>query len=333
MVMSHMVTRLRMALPHLTVCDTAEPMAGRRLRTLVKLGRTARACRAVPGSDAVYIAVKANRGMWLSAGTALIARWCRARIFLHHHSYTYILDRTPRMVALTRAAGPDAHHIVLAESMARSLRAVMPEIHTALVLNNAGLVDRSLLDIPLRDDGAEIVLGHLSNLVLAKGIAEVVDLALALHRAGTRVRLIVGGPIVQDAGRVHLDRAARGLGAMFDYRGPLTGAAKRAFFEEITHFAFPSRYAHESVPLVLYEAMAAGAVCLSTRHGSIPEQLAGGPAVIADSTDTFLDDVLPALVGASVSHAGSARSREVYLRALNDFESQFRAFVGLAAGR
>ncbi|MGK2868607.1 MAG: glycosyltransferase family 4 protein [Mycobacterium sp.] len=327
-----MVAQLQAVLPQLTVCDTAEPAAGKRMPTLIKLCRAVRACRSVPGSDAVYIAVKADHGMWLNVAAALIARLCRARILLHHHSYTYIHERTPRMVALTRVAGPKARHIVLAESMACSMRAVMPEIHNALVINNAGLVDRSLLGIPLREDGADIVLGHLSNLFLDKGIAEVVDLALALHQGGTRVRLVVGGPTAQAASRIHLERAVRGLGAMFDYRGPLTGAAKHAFFEEITHFVFPSRYVHESAPLVLYEAMAAGAVCLSTRQGSIPEQLAGGPAVIADSIDTFLADALAVLGGAVASHSDSARSRDVYLRALHEFDGQFCTFVGLATG-
>lgn len=332
MVMSHMVTALRTVFPRVAVCDTAEPGPRRRMRTLIKLGRAVRACRSVPGSAAVYIAVKANHGMWLSTCAALTARLCRARVFLHHHSYVYLHERTPRLVGLARCAGPDAHHIVLSETMARTLRTVMPEITSTPVLNNAGLVDHSLLRIPLRNDGAELVLGHLSNLFLDKGIAEVVDLALALHRAGSPVRLIVGGPLAQAASRIHLGRAARDLGAMFDYRGPLAGASKAAFFEEITHFVFPSRYVHESAPLVLYEAMAAGAVCLSTRCGSIAEQLAGGPATIADSADTFVVDMLPVLVGAVASHSDSTRSRAVYLRALNEFDSQFAAFADLVAG-
>lgn len=329
MVMAHVLSLLREQFPRLRVADTAEPVSGRRVRTLIKVTQAARACRSIPGSNTVYIAVKADRGMWLNSAAALFARLFRARIFLHHHSYTYLRERTPRMVALTRAAGPRAHHIVLAQSMARSLCTVMPEITTTLVINNAGLVDRSLLNLPLKADGSELVLGHLSNLFLDKGIAEVVDLALALQQAGTGVRLIVAGPITEPECRHHLERAADGLGPRFDYRGPVTGSAKQTFFQDITHFALPSRYVHESVPLVLYEAMAAGVVCLSTRHGSIPEQLAGPPAVLADSKDSFVTDTLPVLLTASVSHADSGRSRDAFRRALNDFDRQFADFVVL----
>lgn len=321
MVLSHLASHLRVHLPNLIVADTA---AG---GLWAKLARTVRACRSIPGSDTVYVAVKAGHGMWLNVLMVLVARRCGARIFLHHHSYSYLHGRPARMVALTRAAGPAAQHIVLARSMADTLRAQFPEITAVPVINNAGLVDRSLLRVPIKADGAAPVLGHLSNLYVDKGIGEVVDLAVALNRAGTRARLIVAGPPTQAGCMHHLARAARELGDLFDYRGPVTGAAKHAFFEDITHFVFPSSYLHESVPLVLHEAMAAGAVCLSTRRGSIPEQVAGGPAVLAADRDTFVAEVLPVLVGTSVSAAASVQSRAVFTRALDEFDQQLREFV------
>jgi glycosyltransferase involved in cell wall biosynthesis len=281
----------------------------------------------------VYIAVKAGHGMWLTTVAAGLARLAGARVFLHHHSYAYVRERKSRMVALTRAAGPHAHHIVLSQLMANDLAAVMPEIRRTLVIGNAGLVDRTLLELPLKTGGGDLVLGHLSNLSLEKGIVEVVDLASALHRSGTKVRLIVGGPAVDGEARSHLGRAARELGERFEYRGPLAGEAKHAFFEEITHFLFPSSYVHEAAPLVLYEAMAAGAVCVATRRGSIPEQLESGPGVLAQSADSFVEEALPVLDGASVSTAASHESRQAYLRALSDSERQLATFVTLLAGR
>jgi glycosyltransferase involved in cell wall biosynthesis len=217
--------------------------------------------------------------------------------------------------------------------MVTDLSDVMPEVRRTLVIGNAGLVDRTLLDLPLTDGGCDLVLGHLSNLTREKGIAEVVDLASALHRSGTRVRLVVGGPAVNEEARLHLDRAGRELGELFEYRGPLAGEAKHAFFEEITHFLFPSRYVHEAAPLVLYEAMAAGVVCVATRWGSIPEQLEGAPAVLSQSAESFVEEALPLLVGASVSTAASQESRRAYLRALSDSERQLATFVALLAGR
>jgi glycosyltransferase involved in cell wall biosynthesis len=233
------------------------------------------------------------------------------------------------MVALARAAGPRARHIVLSRSMASDLVAVMPEINEPLIIGNACLVDRELLELPLRANQCDLVLGHLSNLTADKGIAEVVSLASALREANVDVRLIIGGPISDDEARSQLSRATRELGDFFEYRGSLTGEAKLDFFNEITHFVFPTRYVHEAVPLVLYEAMAAGAVCVTTTQGSISEQLEGSPAVLASYATSFVEETLPVLLDESVSAAASQASREAFLAALANAEQQLADFVVL----
>jgi glycosyltransferase involved in cell wall biosynthesis len=331
MVTHRMVSELARHFTQMRIADTSEGEAIWWLRPFTKLRRTAVAWWSIWGSDAVYISVNNRRGMWLTTAAAGLARLAGARVFLHHHSYSYVRARQLRMVALTRAAGPQAHHIVLSRSMASDLTKVMPEIRRVLIIGNAALVDRALLQLPLKTDGSGIVLGHLSNLSRGKGIAEVIDLALALHRAEIPMRLLVGGPTVGEGSHLHLDRAARELGAQFEYRGPLSGEAKSAFFNEITHFVFPSRLT-EAVPLVLYEAMAAGALCIATSQGSIPEQLEGSPGVLAQSADSFVEETLPVLVGASVSTAASHESRQVYERALAESERQLESFVTLLAG-
>lgn len=333
MVTRRMVSELAPHFSPMRVANTSQGAAIWWLRPFVKLCRSAVACWSIRGSDAVYISVNNGQGMWLTTAAAGLARLAGARVFLHHHSYVYVRERKPRMVALTRIAGPYARHIVLSHSMASDLREVMPELRRLLVIGNAGLVDRTLLEVPLKADGGDLVLGHLSNLSLEKGIAEVVELALALRRTGIRVRLIVGGPTVDGKSRQHLDRAARELGELFEYRGLLTGEAKRTFYTEITHFVFPTRYVHEAVPMVIYEAMAAGAVCVATRQGSIAEQVEGSPGVIAQSADSFVEETLPVLVDTSVSTAASQESRQAYLRALSESEGQLADFVALLASR
>lgn len=331
-VMGHMTRVLGQHFTRMRVADTGDGGASGRLLPVVKVWRSLAAWRCVPGSDAVYLAVKADHGMWLTTATAVLARLVGARVFLHHHSYAYVRERKLRMVALTRAAGPRARHIVLAASMADDLTVAMPEIGAPLVVGNAGLVNTTLLEAPLRTDGGELVLGHLSNLSLAKGIAEVIDLAVALRDGGTATRLIVAGPAVDGEARAHLDRADRELGDAFDYRGPLRGDRKHQFFSEITHFVFPTRYVHEAVPLVLYEAMAAGAVCVSTAQGAMAEQVRDSPGLLADGTESFVEQALPLLAGASASSVASAQSRLAYRRALADSERQLADLVTLLAG-
>jgi len=332
-VMHHMASELAPHFEQMRIADTSEGDSPKWARPLSALFRSVNALRKVRGSDAVYIAVKAGKGMWLTAATAGLARMTGARVFLHHHSYAYVRERTSRMVALMRAAGSNAHHIVLSQSMAHDLGGVMPEIRRILVIGNAGLIDKGLLDLPIKADGGQLVLGHLSNLSLQKGIVEVVDLAVALHHANIPIRLVMGGPASDATALTHLDRAARELGDLFENRGPLTGDAKLDFFGAITHFIFPSRYAHEAVPLVLYEAMAAGAVCVATRQGSISEQLNGSPSLLSNGADSFVEEMLPALAVAAVSSATSQESRYAYLRALAESERQLADFVTILVRR
>ena len=332
-VMERLVSELEQHFARMRIADLGEGAVVGWLRPVVRLRRSISALWSIPGSDAVYIAVKAGHGMWLTTAAAGIARLVGARVFVHHHSYAYIRERKFRMVALTRAAGPHAHHIVLSSSMARELKNVVPEIQRLLVVGNAALVDRALLELPLKADGSDLVLGHVSNLSLEKGIAEVVDLATALHRAGVRVRLVVGGPTVDGESRRHLGRATRELGELFEYRGPVTGEAKLALFEDITHFVFPSRYVHEAAPLVLYEAMAAGAVCVATQRGSISEQLQGSSCVLATSADSFVAETMPVLLSTSVSTAVSHKSRQAFDRALSESERQLASLAALVAER
>jgi len=328
---SHMVSTLAPHFTRMRVTDTGEGKGVGWLRPFVKLARTARSWWSVRGSDAVYISVNVGNGMWLSTVAAGLARAAGAQLFLHHHSYAYVRERKRRMVALTRVAGPGARHIVLAKSMASDLRLAMPEIPHPLVIGNAGLIDRTILELPLKTDSGDLILGHLGSLTLTKGIVEVVDLALALHQAGARIRLIVGGSTLDSEAEVQLERAARELGELFEYRGPLLGEAKHRFFREITHFVFPSRYVHEAVPLVLYEALAAGVVCVATSQGSIPEQLAASPSVVAGSADSFAEEALPVLTGASVSAKTSLECRQAYQLALRESERQLADLIDLIA--
>lgn len=316
--MAHMVSALRRHFPHATVVDSS---AGH-----IRRG-TFMAWKSLYFSDIVYIAVKAGRGMWLTTLAAAASRIAGAQVVLHHHSYDYIRTRRRRMVALVRAAGPRSRHIALSEVMADDLCKTMPEIRDCVVLGNACLIDAELLDTPVKESQAEIVLGHLSNLTAGKGIAEVIDLAVALRRLRGDIRLIVAGPVSDSESQLQIDRATRELGDIFDYRGALAGDAKRQFFTDISHFVFPTDYAHEAVPLVLYEAMAAGVVCVATRRGAIPEQLAGCPALLADDQRTFVEQVVAPLERSATSRDVSRTCKDSYRKALSESEAQMTSLI------
>lgn len=328
-VMEHIFSRVAPHFYQARIADTGAGDSKRWLRPITSAFRSAKAAFELMAGrpEAVYIAVKAGKGMWLTAGIVGVARCLGVRLFLHHHSYAYVRRRAFRMVALARIAGPSAHHIVLSNSMADDLAAAMPEIRRILVIGNAGLIDKELLNIPLQADPTHLVLGHLSSLSVEKGIGDVVDLALELHAAQVAVRLIIGGPVESRQTADQLSRAALHLGDLFDYRGVLKGQAKIDFFADITHFIFPSRYTHEASPLVLYEALASGVVCMTTQQGAIRDQLNGSPSFISTRPEFFVDEAIRVLSREPRTQRVAEMSRKAYLRALEESEYQLTRFV------
>lgn len=325
MVMNRMISVLAPRFPAMRVANIGGRAPRAFIRPFAQTWRSARWWRSIQDADVVYIAVKAGQGMWLTTAMAGLARLGKARIFLHHHSYIYIRERKFRMSALTRVAGPHAFHIVLSHSMEHDLKRIMPEIQRTIIVGNAGLIDQSLVELPLKPESHELVLGHLSNLSKAKGIREVVDLAIALNLAGCRTRLLVGGPKDDDEAVQQISRAQNDLGELFEYLGQLRGDAKADFFRRITHFVFPSR--NDALPLVLYEALAAGVVCVATRQGSIAEQLRNSPSILAETADSFVAETLPILAKTSVSNSISAECRRAYKDALAECEKQLQAMA------
>ena len=228
------------------------------------------------------------------------------------------------MVVMAKLAGAQASHIVLGETMAADLRQYTPEVKSTFVLNNAGLVDPRLSKLPEKDvTDAVRVLGHLSNLNADKGLAEVLELALSLNRQGRRTKLIIGGPASDDWTRNALAAAKAELGDMLDYRGPLYGDNKRKFFQDIEVFVFPTKYRNEASPLVLLEAMSAGAPCLSVALGCISEDLGekGGFAFLPD--EPFVGAATKSLDHIYEHYSARSRAaRERYVELLSEHRIQ-----------
>ncbi len=58
--------------------------------------------------------------------------------------------------------------------------------------------------------------------------------------------------------------------------GPLYGAQKEQFYRQLDVFLFPTNYANEAEPLVIYEAMRQGVHVIACDRGSIAEMLGNG---------------------------------------------------------
>jgi glycosyltransferase involved in cell wall biosynthesis len=221
-------------------------------------------------------------------GTARMFGYARV---LHHHSFATITRPTWRMELLTRVAGVDCTHILLCPAMQMRFQKTYPAAQTTMVMSNAIFTPPEPRR-PVRRDGP-LRIGHLSNLCSDKGLDTLFSLISALQEDGVSAELLLAGP---GLGRMDNALVAAGLAAYdgaVQYRGPVEGDSKAAFYRDIDVFVFPTRYRNEAQPLVLFEAMAAGVPVLAYDRGCIGSDLPRNGVVPQDRD--FVTSVLPTL--------------------------------------
>jgi glycosyltransferase involved in cell wall biosynthesis len=231
---------------------------------------------------------------WGSLYTTLlmgVARLFGYSRILHHHSFATITKPTWRMSLLTRVAGPGCTHILLCPAMQMAFQKLYPAARTAMVMSNAIFTPPEPRQ-PSRRDGP-LRIGHLSNLCADKGLDTLFALLGTLQEEGVEAKLILAGP---GLGRMDNALIAAGLAAYdgaVEYRGPVEGESKAAFYRDIDVFVFPTRYRNEAQPLVLFEAMAAGVPVLAYDRGCIGSDIPRNGIVPQQAN--FVEAVLPTL--------------------------------------
>lgn len=229
----------------------------------------------------VYFGIGGGAGVIYDTLLALVARLCGYRIFVHHHAFSYINQKSCWTGALVAVAGPKATHICLCSTMAQGLKKQYPRIRRTTILSNAVFFAPSepRAAWPAADP---VRIGFLSNLIPDKGLDTVIEVFRRVHRACGRVSLVIAGPAFDPDITALLRDAAAEFGDAFDYRGAVFGDEKARFFRDIDVFLFPTRYANEAQPLVLFEALAAGVPVIATDRGCISCDVTKGGRVFPD---------------------------------------------------
>jgi glycosyltransferase involved in cell wall biosynthesis len=203
---------------------------------------------------------------------------------LHHHSFAYITQRSPLISTILSVGGKALCNVFLGEAMERGFRATYAShVLAGMVLSNSAFVPP--VEAPETDRQGPLVLGHLSNLTREKGLHIFLDELRAAVAADEQVRAVLAGPVADPSDRALIDSALEEFGDRLDYRGPLYGEQKDAFYRDIDVFVFPTEYRHEAQPTVLFEAQAAGCKIVSFARGCIAEQVAQDGLVIAQNGD------------------------------------------------
>jgi glycosyltransferase involved in cell wall biosynthesis len=230
-----------------------------------------------------YFTAEGGFGLIYSVLIAILANLLRLRLYIHHHSFSYIVRWQPLMKLLLACSGSKAVHICLSVEMAEQLAHCYGRNILALVLSNAAFVEPpASTSVPAREG---LVIGLLSNLVPDKGLYQFIDILRLANQQAVPIKGVLAGPISQPEDRSNLKAAERELGDRLEYRGALYGEEKAKFFADIDIFVFLTTYPNEAQPTVLFEAMAQGIPVISYDRGCISSQVADGGHVFPQDAD------------------------------------------------
>lgn len=230
-----------------------------------------------------YIACEGHLGLIYTGILSIISRQFGYELFLHHHSFAYIDSRT-RLMRLLLAIAGSVHHIFLCPNMRARFESAYGPLRRASVISNAAFV------APSAPSGSErstpqVVLGHLSNLTVEKGLYVFLNVLRVAIRDGLDVRGVLAGPVALEKDRLAIEAACQELGGLLEYRGPLYDKAKEDFYEEVDVFVFPTSYVNEAQPTVIFEAMAAGCQIISYGRGCIEQQVESSGLIVPRGAD------------------------------------------------
>jgi glycosyltransferase involved in cell wall biosynthesis len=239
------------------------------------------------GPTRLYFVPDGGLGAWYSLGYALIARGLFADVILHHRTFQYIDSEARPIRLLCRILEGKITHVMLSSGMRDAFLERYGQ-QPAIVSTNA----RYVTPRDVRKAGDEIVIGHLSNLCRAKGFFEVVETFERLAEEALPVRLLLAGPVVEDDVQEALDALRERWPSQVEYFGPVSGDTKDAFYDRVHVFLFPTRWAQEAQPNVVYEAMAGGAANIAFARGCIGEMIPHGLGIAVPIDENFIDSAV-----------------------------------------
>ncbi|MGL3111398.1 glycosyltransferase family 4 protein [Bradyrhizobium sp. BR 1432] len=219
-----------------------------------------------------YMPCQSDFGLVYTIYLLALARLFRYPTYLHHHNFGYINERRPLMEAALRAGGRKVVHIFLCDRMRKSFGQTYRNPRRSIVISNAAFVAPQANQTP-PSPGSPLRIGLLSNLNRDKGLYLFLDLLRSAREQGMRVHGRLAGPVPDPDDRCALETAQKELGEVLNYVGPLYGDEKLRFYDSVDVFIFPTIYANEAQPTVIFEALAAGNLIVAYNRGCISSQV------------------------------------------------------------
>lgn len=285
----------------------------------------------------VYLVPDGGMGVAFSAAYARLAASMFPRLVVHHRSYNHLRHRSRLMAVLMRTAPRKALHVFLDPVMEQRFKAAYADNVASMYVPNAATCD-IVPDTARAGSTApeSVTVGFLSNLVEEKGFDVVAEAFLRLsEKLGPNSRFLLAGRPVGARNEERLTGLRQGLGDRLVYQGEVSGKAKSDFFKACDIFLFPTRFAQEAQPNVLYEAMAGGAAIVSTRWAGIPWVLEGTVSRMVEAEADGCDDLVEAvmdIVDSGQLHDAPARQVRAFADKKADADARYSQLIAVLLG-
>lgn len=253
-------------------------------KTFTFFGNIVNICRLTKTNRrTLYHIPDAGLGLILSFLYVTVAAYLFERVILHHQTYRYINKFSFIMFFKQILFGRRIIHI-------------FPDRHMKNVFKKRYLINEKFVVVPniivcglgnshvrslLSDE--KINIGFLSNLTNEKGFDVVGDVfrkICAEHKEIVQFHL-AGRPVDKLADQ-QLFSLCQDIGDNLSYYGQIDGNEKQNFFGTCDIFLFPTRFAQEAQPLVIYEALGAGCIIVSSKWAGIPLQVSNFDATLVE---------------------------------------------------
>jgi glycosyltransferase involved in cell wall biosynthesis len=157
---------------------------------------------------------------------------------------------------------------------------------------------------------------YLSNFIINKGILDLIDACRLLKEENLDFEVsLVGKAYDISENEIRSRISGLGLDQFVKVIGPKYDEEKYRIFRESDLFVFPTKYARESFPLVILEAMQFGLPVISTYEGGIPgiiDNDVQGYLVNKNDIPTLADKMGHLIKNPHIMEAMGKRAREKY---------------------
>lgn len=240
------------------------------------------------GGKSAYIGCNASLGIIYTALQLFCARLLPGKVYLHHHSFSYIHEDSRLIRMLLRCGQQDLIHIFLCCEMQKRFIERYGFVEAIVLQNSAFLPVQHV--VPPRQPSEKVVVGLLSNLSREKGLYSFLEMLEEAARLKLPVAGYLAGPAEGDD-REAIDAAIENPEVDLTYFGSVYEKDKDQFFRDIDVFVFPTEYRTEAQPLVVFEAQSYGRPVIARGIACIPGQLPDGLGCIPPD-DSFVPAAL-----------------------------------------